>query len=425
MSIIKSGIIIGFFTFLSRIFGFIRDIFITKELGASIYSDAFNIAFRLPNLFRRLFAEGAFNSAFVPIFTNKFKNDKDQALNFAGDAFTMLTVALVIITIICEIFIEELVYIIAPGFALNDINSLELTVALSRIALPYLLFISISSLFSSMLNSTHRFMIASIIPILLNVAMIISLLFFGDITKSKAHALIWGVFFGGILQVFVAFIGVRRAGLMPKVSKFQLSDDLKKLLKNMVPGIIGGGITQINLIVSQALASFLPVGGLSILAYSDRVCQLPLAVIGTAIGTVILPTLSRQLHAKEYVLANETQNRAVEAGFLLAMPAMIALVIMAKPIVFALFERGAFSHQDTILTANCLIAFSLGLIGYIMIKIFTPVFFAIYDTKTPVKISLISIIINFVIHHQYKWCSSCYAFVSLLFLLFFFYFFFI
>jgi putative peptidoglycan lipid II flippase len=398
MSLFRSGIIVGICTFLSRVIGYVRDMVITATFGASFLTDAFNIAFRLPNLFRKLFAEGAFNSAFIPIFASKLTVDgQEQSLLFSNRIMTLLCIAVALLVAIMQLAMPIVMYILAPGFIFIKPNAedIELTIALSRIAMPYLLIISLVSLISGVLNSFNRFLVASSTPILLNIAMICMLLIPTTSSATKIYLLLWGVVLGGIMQLGAVFIAAYHAGLRIKFAKPIMDTDTRLLMRNMIPGVIAGGVMQINIIIDQAIASFLPTGAISVLAYADRISQLPLAIIGTAIGTVLLPTLSKQL--REGVRKRKvfyTQNRALEIALFFSIPATCIIVFIAHPLVLTLFQRGAFNAENTKATADALSAFALGIPGYVMIKIFTPCFFAQYDTKTPLKISCISLLVN-------------------------------
>jgi putative peptidoglycan lipid II flippase len=404
MSLIRSGFIVGSLTFLSRIFGFIRDIFISSALGTSLLADAFNIAFRLPNFFRRIFAEGAFSVAFVPIFSAKVASEgKESALHFASKVFFILLTCLIIAVLLLEFALPVLIYVMAPGFAFEASSErLQLAIALSRITLPYLLFISLASMLGGILNSSGKFTAYAASPIFLNLSMILALLCLSNVTTTKAHALAWGVLLAGIIQVGLLFISMRRAGL--SLSKPQLTRDesVIKLLKNIGPAIMGGSIIQITTLIDQTIASFIP-GAISILAYADRINQLPLALIGIAISTVLLPSLSKQLKSGDFTTAATSQNRAIEIALLLCLPCTVAIVMLAHPIIYFLFERGAFSSLDTKHTANALQALSLGLPAYILIKIFTTCFFATQDTKTPVKVAVRCLAINLVVNLILIW----------------------
>ncbi|AIL65728.1 multidrug transporter MurJ [Rickettsiales bacterium Ac37b] len=397
MSLFRSGITVAFFTFISRIFGFIRDIFITSALGTGTLADAFNVAFRLPNFFRRIFAEGGFSSAFVPIFTGKIASEGiEKAKIFAAKVLTLLLISLIVFIIFLELILPTLIYILAPGFAINqDQSRFNLSLELSFITTPYLLFISLVSLFGGILNSVGKFSAFAFSPILLNISIILTLWLGADFMPTSAHALAWGVLIAGIVQLIFIIIAAKSANLLVKPIYPSLDNDIRKLFKNIIPAIISGGVVQINIIIDQIIASFIP-GAISTLSYADRIHQLPLALIGISMGTILLPSLSKQLKQLDKTRALATQNRALEISLLLSIPCCLALIILAKPIIMILFERNAFTPIDTLNTSHALIAFAIGLPAAIAIKIFAPCFFAHYDTKTPLKISLICILTNII-----------------------------
>ncbi|MCE3232044.1 MAG: putative rane protein putative virulence factor [Rickettsiaceae bacterium] len=393
MSLFKSAATVGGYTFLSRILGYIRDMFIASALGVGALSDAFIIAFRLPNIFRALSAEGAFNSAFVPLFAGKLTTDgKEQATSFAGHVMSFMFIVLVAFSIIMELCMPFVMHIIAPGFKGNA-EQFGLSVELSRIMFPYLVFISLVALYSGILNSMGKFAVASAAPIWLNITMILAIVCFDKYTKTPAHALAWGVFAAGVIQLVWLLQAAYKAGVVLKPCVPKLDSQLKTLLKRMVPGIIGSGITQINILVSAMIATSIS-GAITYLYYADRVVQFPMAIIGTAMGTALLPTLSKQLKQHQTEESIKTQNKALEIGLLLTIPAAAALMVMAEPLITMMFERGKFSEADTLATKSALIAYAIGLPAFVLLKIFTPVYFANGDTRTPVKIAAICFFAN-------------------------------
>lgn len=393
MSLFKSTVTVGGYTLLSRIVGYIRDIFIAAALGASPLADAFFVAFRLPNFFRALSAEGAFNSAFVPIYSGKLATDgKEKATIFASHALSFMFVVLVIFSIIMMIFMPYVTRLLAPGFSDNP-EQFEVAVYFSRIVFPYLLLISMVSLYGGVLNSMGRFAPAAAATIWLNVVMILSIEYLARFTQTPAHALSWGVLIAGVVQLLWMMYAAYQSDIILKLEKPTMEEDLKKMLKRMVPGLIGGGITQINLCVNTLLATTM-AGAVSYLYYADRMVQFPLALTGTAMGTVLLPTLSRQIKQNLIDESIKTTNRAMEMVLLFTIPASAAFMVMAVPLIGVMFERGAFDHTATIETAKGLIAYSFGLPAFVLIKIFTPGFFASGDTKTPVKIAMLCLVVN-------------------------------
>ena len=393
MQIIKSGMVVAFFTLISRIFGYIRDILMASYLGLN--ADSFAVAFRLPNTFRSLFAEGAFSAAFIPMFSSKLTTEsKEDALEFASRVFSLLSLIVAFFVSLMIVFMPQVVECLAPGF-IKYSDKLMLTIALSYFTIPYLFFISLSSLYVGVLNSCGKFAIASFLPIILNLVMIMAIKFLTPIAPSPSHALAYGVFLAGVSQLGIIIFVAHKASLQIKFTKIILDQDIKLMFKNMVPAIIGSGVVQINLAIDTIMASFFD-GAASVLYFADRLNQFPLAVVGTAIGTVLLPTLSKQIRKKEFDQAQETQNKALEISLFLTLPCAFALAVIGNTLISFLFERGNFSSEDTHKVTNALIALSVGLPAFVMIKIFTPRYFAQYDTSTPVKISVICIILNLI-----------------------------
>jgi putative peptidoglycan lipid II flippase len=393
MALFKSALTVGSFTLVSRILGYIRDILIATFLGASQFADAFFVAFRLPNFFRQLSAEGAFNAAFVPLFSHKLTADgKEKALSFARRVLFFMIIALIIVTIVVEIFMEPIITVLAPGF-LKYPEKFEITVYFARIVFPYLIFISITALFSGVMNSFGKFAAAAIVPSLLNISMIACLVLLTPYFPSAAHVLVIAVVIGGIIQLLWIVAAACREKIHILPERPSGDPDVILLLKRMVPGIIGGGVTQINLWINTVLATTVS-GAVSYLYYADRLVQFPLAIIGTAMGTALLPTLSKHIKNKDFSTFKETQNRALEVVLLLTIPATFALLSIAPEIIHIMFERGAFGPVETQQTSNALRAYALGLPAFVMVKIFVTTFFSNGDTKTPVKIALCSLIFS-------------------------------
>ena len=398
MKLIKPFITISGLTFVSKTLGFIRDILIASMIGAGLIADVFFVAFKFPNFFRRMFAEGAFNAAFVPTFSSILKQEnKRKALEFASQVFSNLFFILLIIILIFEFFMPLVVYIIAPGFA-KDPSKYELLIELSRITFPYLLFISLVTLLSGVLNSFNKFAIGAASPILLNLSFILFMLSFEEVFATKGHMLSWAVFFAGILQLIFLFYGIIKNKFYIFFPKPKYTNKIKKLFKLIIPGAIGAGVIQINLLIDVILASFLPTGSVSYLYYAERINQLPIALIGVAIGTALLPTLSQQISSNKNKEANYTQNRALGFSILLTLPAAIAIFILANPIISCFFERGEFISQDRILSAKALQAFAVGIPAYVFVKVLNPAFFARQNTVTPVKIASFCVLINFLLN---------------------------
>lgn len=403
MNLVKALGSIGGLTLVSRVLGLVRDSLFARYVGASFASDAFLIAFRLPNLFRALFAEGAFSAAFVPMFSKKVGEsggDTKSALSFAEEALSVLLPILILLTAVMEIAAFPVVWALSGGFNDASPDQFAYAVELSRITFPYLLLISLVSLLGGILNSLNKFWVNAAAPILLNATLIAALLFFhADDTLLTARNQAIAVTVSGVLQLLWLILACRAAGVKLKLRLPRLSPDVKKLLKLIGPAAAGAGAYQINLVISTALAASLLVeGSVSYIYYADRLNQLPLGLIGIGLGTVLLPTIARQLGAGNDGAAMHTQNRGMELALFLTLPATVALVVCGVPIVAALFQHGAFTPEDSRATAQALAAFSVGLPAYILVKVLTPGFYARSDTKTPVRYAMISIGINLILN---------------------------
>jgi putative peptidoglycan lipid II flippase len=397
MSLLKSAATVGGFTMISRVLGFIRDQLVAFTLGTGLIAEAFFVAQRFPNLFRALFAEGAFNSAFVPQFARKIEGDGPSAAHkFAIEIFSAMLAWLLAFTAIAMIAMPLVIYVIAPGFS-GDPGQRQLAIELTRICFPYLLFMSLTALQSGVLNSLNRFTAAAAAPILLNVVMIISNIvvwYFktGD-TATTGYIFAWGVSMAGVAQYALLAVACRRAGmpLFPRVPKF--TDDVKRVLSLAVPGLISGGIMQINLLIATIIATSID-RAVAYLYYADRLYQLPLGVIGVAIGVVLLPDLSRKLRVGDDKAAMNSTNRALELSLFLTIPAAIALMAIPIPILHTVFEHGAFTNADTLAVAPAVLVFAAGLPAYAMTKVFQPGFYAREDTKTPMRFAIITAVAN-------------------------------
>ena len=397
MSLVRSIATVSGFTLISRLLGFCRDILIAGMLGAGGIADAFFVAFKFPNLFRRLFGEGAFSAAFIPLLAGDIeKRGLDVAREFAARAMSMLVLITGFLVAIIEIVMPWAMYVFAPGFA-EDPEKFALAVELSRITFPYLAFISAVALMSGVLNTLHRYAAAAAAPIILNICLIGALLGLAPITETPAHALAWGVALAGLAQFIFLVIACKRAGFAIKWQRPKIDDRVKLLGKRMIPGMIGAGVYQINLLIDTMLASLVSDGAVSWLYYADRVQQLPLGVIGIAIGTALLPTLSRQLQGTDPAVAMYSQNRGIEIALLLTLPAAVALGVMGIPVINVLFERGAFGASETQMTGLALTIFAFGLPASVLVKVLAPGFFAREDTKTPIRIGIFAMVLNIVL----------------------------
>lgn len=385
---------VGSYTLASRLLGFVRDILIAAILGTGPISDAFFVAFKIPNFFRRLFAEGAFNAAFIPLFSEELENSGlNAAKKFAEEVLAVLLCILLLLVIAAQISMPWLMYGLAPGYA-TDPDKFDLTIQLARITFPYILFISLVSLLGGMLNSLYRFAAAASAPIILNLCLISALLGLSQWTDTPGHALAIGVSGAGVLQFAWLIIALRTAGIALRLPRPKLTPRVKRMLIIIAPAALGAGVAQINLVVDVIIASLLPEGAVSFLYYADRVNQLPLGVIGVAVGTALLPLLSRQLQTKNNAAVIQSQNRAIEGALLLTLPAAAALIVIAEPTIYVLFERGEFNSIATNAAANALVAYAVGLPSFVLIKVLVPGYFARQDTKTPVYIAIFCLTVN-------------------------------
>ena len=392
--LMRSFLTVGGWTLSSRVLGFVRDILIARFVGAGPVSDAFFVAFSLPNMFRRFFAEGAFNAAFVPMFTKKLERNRDEAQDFARDAFWFMASFLTGFTLLALVLMPVLVWIMAAGFAGDE--RFDLATLYGRIAFPYILMISLTALISGMLNASGRFAAAAAAPALLNVVFIAGLTAASYLGWPMGQTLAWAVPIGGVAQMALVLVALRRAGYHLRFRLPQLTPDLRHMLIIAVPAILAGGVTQINLVVGRQVASFTD-NAISWLSYADRLYQLPLGVVGIAVGVVLLPELARRLRAGQIEGARDAFSRGMEFSLALTLPAAVALSVAAQPLISVLFQRGAFGPEDTAATATALAIYGAGLPAFVMHKVLQPLFFAREDTRTPFRYALISMVVNAVL----------------------------
>lgn len=391
MRLVRAVATVGSFTGLSRVFGLAREMLMSHFIGASVIADAFIVAFKFPNFFRRFFAEGAFNAAFVPEFAGVLaKNGKGEAYQLANQVFSWLTFVLCIFVGLVVVFTPSIIHVIAPGFC-DTPERLHYAIEFTRITFPYILCISLAALLAGILNSLDRFAAAAATPILLNIFMILSLLTF---TENPGFALSFGVIIAGIVQLLWLYVVAARNGFCLKIQVPRLNDSVRKILKLMVPGAIGAGVMQINIFIDMILASTLPTGSLAYLYYADRLNQLPLSIFGVAIGTVLLPSLSKAIRNNAQAEAFALQEKSMLLGLRLSIPAALGLIILSFPLISLIYGHGSFTEHDVNVTAPALAAFSLGLPAYVLSKIFTTCFFAAQNTKTPLKVGMITVLIN-------------------------------
>jgi putative peptidoglycan lipid II flippase len=390
MNLIKSTGTFSFFTIISRLLGYMRDILIAVFLGAGPLADAFFVAFRIPNTFRRLFSEGTFNAAFVPSYSSI--NNKKKSENFANNIFSLLILGLLSLVFLIEIFMPIFVFLIAPGFE-GDNSKMELAITLTRITFPFLLFVSLASFLSAILNSHNKFAAASAAPIILNIFLILVLVFGKILDDQLVYYLSYAVTISGITQFIFLYFFVKKNYKPQFKFSFKIDEKIKLFFKKLLPSIFSSGVTQINILVGTIIASF-QASAVSYLYYADRIYQINLAIAGIAIGTVILPQLSKHVQNKKKEKIHLIQNKALELSLFLSIPAAIALLIASEEIISSLFGYGSFDQESVKKSAQALFYFGLGLPAFSLIKIFSTFFFARHETKIPFYISLISVLLN-------------------------------
>lgn len=383
---------VGGWTLMSRILGFLRDAWIAAVLGTGPAAQAFIVAFSLPNMFRRFFAEGAFNTAFVPMFSKKYESG-EGAESFAQEAMAGLATVVLALTLLAQIFMPALVWAMASGF---DGEKFGLSVTYGRIAFPYILFISLAALASGVLNATGRFAAAAAAPVLLNVTFVAALWAVPRMGWDAGLALTWAIPVAGVAQLALVWWAARRAGISLIPRRPRLSPDMKRLALVAAPAMLAGGVVQINLLVGRQVSSYFSEA-MAWLYNADRLYQLPLGVVAIAIGVVLLPDLSRRLQAQDMGGARHSFNRATEFALALTLPAAVALVVIATPLTSVLFERGRFGPADTVGTALAVAVYGLGLPAFVLQKVLQPLFFAREDTRRPFHYALVSMGVNAVL----------------------------
>lgn len=400
MNLARSLGSVGGLTLASRILALVRDSLQARYVGANFASDAFLVAFRLPNMFRAFFAEGAFSSAFIPMFNKKLAEAKGQrtpAFDFAERSLSVLFAFLVAMTVVMLIAAWPLTALLSGGFAHQHPthDQFAFAVQLSRITIPYLMLICLASLLGGILNSLDKFWVNAAAPILLNIAMIVGLFVFHGTPAQTARVQAISIPIGGLMQLGWLYLACRAAGvsLVPRVPR--IDPEVKRLMQLILPAALGAGAVQFNLVVSTALSgALLGEGSISYIYYADRVNQLPLGMIGIGLGTILLPTVSRLLSAGEDAKAMDTQNRGIELALFLTLPAMVALIVAAEPIVRGLFQYGHFTPENAVKCSWALAGFSIGLPSYVLVKVLTPGYYARHDTKTPLRFALQSVAVN-------------------------------
>jgi len=382
----------------SRVLGFVRDVVIARLFGAGIAADAFFVAFKIPNLFRRLFAEGAFSQAFIPVLTEyKTSGDQEKVVDLVGATAGALGLVLFLVVTAGVVAAPIFIAIFAPGFT-QDAEKWELATLLLRITFPYLMFISVTALFGSLLNTYGRFAIPAVTPALLNVALIGAALYLAPTLERPVVALAIGVFIGGLLQVALQFAAVWRLGVLQRIRINFAHPGVRQILRLMAPAIFGVSVAQINLMIDTLIASLLETGSISWLYYSDRLVEFPLGVFGIALATVVLPSLSRHHADGEPQDFSDTLDWALRLVLLISLPAGLALALLAEPMLSTLFQYGALSERDVMMAARSLVAYSTGLTAFILVKILAPGFYAKQDIRTPVRIGIIAMCVNVVLN---------------------------
>ena len=394
MNLLRALLTVSGLTLVSRILGFARDFIIARAFGAGVATDAFFVAFRLPNLLRRLFAEGAFSQAFVPVLAaQKNTSSPEEVRGVIDRTATLLFLALVVTALVGMAVAPVVVYVSAPGFA-SDPAKFDLTVTMLRITFPYIAFISLVALAAGILNTWNRFSVPAFTPTLLNVAFIVGALFFADHFNPPVLVLAWAVFAGGVLQLAFQVPFLHRMGLLPRWRLDLRHPAVRRVLKLMAPAAFGVSISQISLLINTIFASFLVTGSVSWLYYADRLMEFPSGMLGVALGTIILPSLSKY-HADA---KHDEYARLLDWGLrltvLLAVPSAAALAVLALPLITALFHYGRFSVEDAWMTRQALMAYSVGLVGIILVKILAPGFYARQNITTPVKIGIFTLVMT-------------------------------
>jgi len=388
--LIRGFLTVGVWTLASRVLGFARDILFAALLGAGPAAEAFVVAFSLPNMFRRFFAEGAFNMAFVPQFAKRVEAG-ENAKDFAEQAMAMLATALIVLSVIATIFMPALVLAMASGFAGDE--RFDLAVDYGRIAFPYIFFISLAALFSGVLNATGRFAAAAAAPVLLNIILVGAMVWASRAGWDVGQALVWGVPIAGVAQLALVWFAASRAGFALRPRLPRLTPEMRKLSMIAAPAALAGGVVQVNLLVGRQVASFFE-GSIQYLNLADRLYQLPLGVVAIAIGVVLLPDLSRRLRARDEAGGRHGFNRATEFALFLTLPCAVALVVIPGPMISTLFQRGAFTAEDAAATSLAVAIYGLGLPAFVLQKVLQPLFYAREDTRSPFRYAVVAMVVN-------------------------------
>ena len=392
---LRAGFVIASLTFLSRVFGLLRDIVLAANFGGSYVLDAFLVAFRVPNFFRRLFAEGAFNQSFIPILVEfESEGDRKRLKEFSSQVLGLMIAFLGLLSVLGVVFSDYLTLVFAAGFR-DDAVKFSLTSAMLKITFPYLLLIAVTAYFMALQNSINRFALAAFTPVLLNISLIAAVLLFAPLLEMPIMAAAWGLLAAGFLQLIIQIPALRSYHILhPPKFKLKLAPSVKRLLRIMTPIMLSGSIVQINLIVDMLLASFLVTGSIAWLAFAERLIQLPLGIFGIALTTVMMPYLSRLQRTSSPRAIGFFTSWSIRVALMISLPATLGLIIMAEPLIASIFFYGSFSAEDVANTQQALRAYALGLSGFILIKVLSSVFFARQDTKTPLKVVVVGAIIG-------------------------------
>lgn len=391
MNLLRALATVSSMTLVSRILGFVRDTVIARVFGAGLYTDAFFVAFKIPNLLRRLFAEGAFAQAFVPVLAEYKNREGDEATRVLVDhVASFLFVSLLVVTGIGVLAAPLIIFLTAPGFAAHP-EKLALTVDLLRITFPYILFISLTSLAGGILNTYSRFSVPAFTPVLLNVSFIVFGLWLAPYFSPPVMALAWAVLCGGVLQVALQVPFLARLGVLPRFRASFRHEGVGRILRLMAPAVFGVSIAQVSLIINVIFASFLATGSVSWLYYADRLMEFPSGLLGAALGTILLPSLARHFASASAAEYSRLLDWGLRLSLLLALPAALALALLAVPLIATLFMHGEFGLRDLMMTRDALIAYSVGLVGLIVVKILAPGYYARQDVRTPVKMALVTL----------------------------------
>ncbi|AGT09125.1 murein biosynthesis integral membrane protein MurJ [Paracoccus aminophilus] len=388
--LIRGFLSVGAWTLVSRVVGFVRDMMIAAFLGSGPVAQAYLVAFTLPNMFRRFFAEGAFNTAFVPMFAKKLE-DGSNPRDFAEEAFSGLAMVVLIVSVIANFIMPWLVFIQAAGFAGDE--RFDLAVVYGKICFPYIFFISLTALLSGLLNAGGKFMAAAAAPVLMNLILIVAMVLADHFGWDMGLAMAWSTPISGIAQFAMVWIAAKKMGFPLYFRRPRLTPDMKRLLAIAAPAVLAGGVVQVNLLVGRQVGSFFE-GAIAWLTYADRLYQLPLGVVGIAIGIVLLPDISRRLKAEDHTGGRHAYNRATEFALFLTVPCGVALIVAAYPLISVLFERGQFDHSDVGPTALALAIYGVGLPAFVLQKVLQPLYFAREDTRTPFRFAVVSMVVN-------------------------------